>query len=140
MPPREFVPPEVAPSTMWRSQMAIVNSTGNRSFSVFQGFCPLPLQLVEHEKKSSSDALFSDRDLLDLLGRRVRVAHLVEVISGECPYFLSSRIYEAKVLAVQLGSFSDFIETSLLLLEDGYDQPDCINVSNLTLLRVFDIP
>ncbi|HBO7119166.1 TPA: hypothetical protein L4871_006615 [Pseudomonas aeruginosa] len=44
-------------------------------------------------------------------------------------------MYEAKVIAVQVGSVADGVETSLLLKQDGYSS-DFVDISRLTVLEV----
>lgn len=117
--------------------MAIVNSIKNTASSVFRALIPLRFEIVEHEKKSRSSSSFSGVLLPDLLGCRIRVSETLPAIDGYgSDYPARQHVYVAKVIAVQLGSFNDAIEDSLLLLPDGFDQADYVDIKDLVLLDV----
>lgn len=102
-----------------------------------QGFSSTQANLSgvpELEKISCSLASLGESELLDLRDKRIRVLQRVE--------HLPVSRFVAQVMAVQLPAFGSGVETSVLILEDGYssDQLDYVNVSQLTLLEVLPDP
>lgn len=72
----------------------------------------------------------------DFFGKRIRVGEQLQAHYGDDRGFVDeSVVYEAKVVAVHVGSAADGVETSLLLKQDGYS-PDFVEVSRLTVLEV----
>lgn len=86
------------------------------------------------EKMSCSLASLGESELLSLRGKRIRVLQQVE--------HLPVSRFIAQVMAVQLPASGSGVETSVLILEDGYssDQLDYVDASELTLLEVLPDP
>lgn len=103
---------------------------------------PFPSTLIltpELEKISCSTRDKIDIHPLELMGKRIRVAELMETEVGlhEGDAF-QSYITESTVLAVNLGSVDHGIESSLLLID--LDRPNVgpyySDIANLTILEV----
>ncbi|MNZ95613.1 hypothetical protein D3C78_1147730 [compost metagenome] len=73
------------------------------------------------------------------LGRRIRVGELLQACYDDERGLLDeSYVYDAKVVGVHIGSAADGIESSLLLRPDGYEHEDYVDISKLTVLKVFE--
>jgi hypothetical protein len=116
--------------------MAVSNFTQtsmNTVGSAFVAYSQPPFQI---EKISCWLDGFSTAEPLSLLGKRVRLGELLQAdYDDDRGPVEESFVYEAKVLAVHVGSADDGIETSLLLKEDGFE-PDYVDIGRLTLLKV----
>lgn len=110
--------------------MANADFTGMPAGQAFNGKFESGLPQHELEKISCSLASLGESELLNLRGKRIRVLQRVE--------HLPVSRFIAQVMAVQLPAFGSGVETSVLILEDGYssDQLDYVDVSDLTLLEV----
>ncbi|KSM17188.1 hypothetical protein ACEP1N_32935 [Pseudomonas aeruginosa] len=94
--------------------------------------------LLQLEKISCWRGRFFQVDPLFLFGKRIRAGVLVESCYDDDRDIVDeSIVIEAKVIAVQIGSASDGIETSLLLKEDLYE-PEFVDVGCLTVLEVLE--
>lgn len=116
--------------------MAAFNSTQtniNTAGRAFDVRLQLPFQI---EKISCCLDGMASIEPLSLVGKRVRVGELLQAdYDDDRGPVDESFVYEAKVLAVHIGSADDGIETSLLLKQDGFE-PDYVDISRLTLLKV----
>jgi hypothetical protein len=120
-------------------EMAAFNSTETPTLSGFAGFPVNLLSMPELEKISCSIKGKIQVHPLQLMGKRIRYAEVLQVEVGiDEGDALESFISSGTVLAVHLGSIEQGIETSLLIQQDGFDFSDYSNVSNLTVLEVFD--
>lgn len=110
--------------------MANANFTGVPTLQALEGALELSQPRGELEKISCSLSSLGESELLNLRGKRIRVLQRVE--------HLPVSRFVAQVMAVQLPAPGSGVETSILILEDGYssDQLDYVDVSDLTLLEV----
>lgn len=122
--------------------MAVSNSTETPTVPGVKLSGALASSVSQHEKISCSPALLGEAELLCLRGKRIRYATLFEarpelghVLDDDA--FAVSFLGSGKVVGVFIASpdFSD--PSSLLILQDGYDEPDFFDLGQLTLLEVF---
>ena len=118
--------------------MAALNVTQAGVNAVAQGFVSLGASLVQLVKISCWQGGFFQANPFAFLGKRIRVGEWVQGCYDDDRDFVDeSIVYEAKVVAVHVGSVEDGIETSLLLKQDEID-PDHVDVSRLTVLEVLE--
>lgn len=117
--------------------MAALNLTQVNVGIAVAGFMLSEGLAFQYEKISCWNGTLLEVEPLALFGKRIRVGEHTQGIYDADGYVHESVFYEAKVVAVQLGSVEDGIETSLLLRQDGME-PDYVNVSSLTVLEVFE--
>lgn len=110
--------------------MANTNSIEHRESAGFSAAAANGSLTAQHEKVSCSMDALSELELLELRGKRIQVVQQFE-------HTLPEARFVARVMAVHLPAPDSGVETSLLLLEDGYslDQVDYVDVSRLTLLE-----
>lgn len=110
--------------------MDSANATKTSSMSGLRPFGAAPILPAQREKISCSVPGFSDLEPLDLIGKYV---HFLDR-SLITPVTPDPQAYDAKVVAVHLGSLEDGIETSLLLRKcDDAEALNYVNVSDLTV-------
>ncbi|MFO1880588.1 hypothetical protein QOT71_20330 [Pseudomonas aeruginosa] len=119
--------------------MAALNGTQAGSRGVTAGYCGEAVTGFQLEKTSCSFrgkiALYP----LGLIGRRIRIAQLLESDYGDGPV-LESSIGVSTVLAVHLGAQSLGSGSSLLLQDDASSDPYYADLSRITILDVCDVP
>ncbi|EIU3495207.1 hypothetical protein IPC367_29275 [Pseudomonas aeruginosa] len=116
--------------------MAALNVTQTGMTAGAQRFLSVVEIPAELEKISCWFGGCSQANPFDFFGKRIRVGEQVQSHYGDDRGFVDeSIVYEAKVIAVQVGSVADGVETSLLLKQDGYSS-DFVEVSRLTVLEV----
>ncbi len=116
--------------------MAALNVTQTGMTAGAQRFLSVVEIPAELEKISCWFGDFSQANPFDFFGKRIRVGEQVQSHYGDDRGFVDeSIVYEAKVIAVQVGSVADGVETGLLLKQDGYSS-DFVDISRLTVLEV----
>jgi len=84
------------------------------------------------------DGSFS-ADPFVFLGRRIRVGEQLQACyDDERGLVEESYVYEAKVVAVHIGSAADGIESSLLLRPNDVNHENYVDISRLTVLEVLE--
>lgn len=115
--------------------MAALNVTQADVSAVANGFDACVRFPFQVEKISCWNGSFLQIDPFVFFGKSVRVGETLTFAGDDDPAL--TYVYEAKVVAVHVGSVEDGIETSLLLRQDGSD-PDYVTISNLTVLEVLE--
>ncbi|WP_165666570.1 hypothetical protein [Metapseudomonas otitidis] len=110
--------------------MANANSIEHLESAGFSAVAVNGSLTAQREKISCSMAALSELELLELRGKRIQVVQQFE-------HTLPDARFVARVMAVHLPAPDSGVETSLLLLEDGFslDEVDYVDVSRLTLLE-----
>jgi hypothetical protein len=131
--PEELPLPRVATNNDLNKEieMANANFTGMPAAQGSTGSRDTHAQQQQLEKISYSLQSFSEHELLCLRGKRI---HLIQRHDS----FLADSQFFARIMAVQLPAAGSSVETSVLLLEDGYaeDQMDYVDIAKLTVLEV----
>lgn len=114
--------------------MANTNVTGTHETYGYEAFSLCPEKRHELEKISCSLSSFSESELLELRGKRIRVLQSFK-------YQPVSR-FVAQVMAVSLPVQGSGLETSVLLREEGCnaEELDYVDAAQLTLLEVLSAP
>lgn len=101
----------------------------------------VPLAKIRSKLKKIScwkDGSFS-ADPFVFLGRRIRVGEQLQACyDDERGLVEESYVYEAKVVAVHIGSAADGIESSLLLRPNDVNHENYVDISRLTVLEVLE--
>lgn len=117
--------------------MATFNSTETLAASGFSSFAAGGSELPELEKISCSFRGKAFVHPLQLMGKTIRFAEVVESEIGLGEGFANeSSLAVGTVLAVHLGSIQHGIETSLLLQHADGSDPYYSDISRLTVLEV----
>jgi len=118
-------------------EMATCNSTETLATSGFSSFAAGSFELPELEKISCSFRGKAFIHPLQLMGKTIHFAEVVEseIGLGE-GYANESSFSVGTVLAVHLGSIQHGIETSLLLQQADGSYPYYTDISKLTVLEV----
>lgn len=117
--------------------MATFNSTETRATAGVPSVAPAIFSMPELEKISCSVRGKFFLHPLNLMGRKIRFAEVVEAEIGIGEGYASESSFAVgTVLAVHLGSIEHGIETSLLISEDDGSDPYYSDISNLTVLEV----
>jgi hypothetical protein len=119
--------------------MASTNATNSARNNLALPFAAPDILPPELEKISCSTRCQNSIHPLKLVGKRIRVAELMEVEVGLCEGdALQSHITESTVLAVNIGSIEHGVASSLLLTDMA--RPNIgsyyANIADLTILDV----
>lgn len=119
--------------------MAALNVTQVHANAGVHTFGALALNQLQIEKISCWKDGFFSADPFCFLGRRIRVGEQFQAsYDDERGLVDESYVYEAKVVAVHVGSAVDGIESSLLLRPRGVDHENYVDISRLTVLEVLE--
>lgn len=117
--------------------MAVLNSTETRVLPVSQSSAVSRSKTAELEKISCSLDRYSVSELVQLVGRRVLVSESLTLMPGEVADSCLAQVYRCKVLSVCFGSASDGVISSLSLLQEGYEFPNDVDLTDLVLLDAY---
>lgn len=116
--------------------MDVLNVTQVSAVSACKLFLGDTQTSVEIEKISCWLGGLSSANPFEFIGKRVFLGDRGDALVSDPRMVGWVDFYSAKVLAVHVGSFSDGIETSLLLRNDRGGSDDYVPVSRLTVLGV----
>jgi hypothetical protein len=92
-----------------------------------------------YEKISCSMADGTTIDPFSLMGLHLRLAEVLEIDNGVGDdRVLESSMYSGVVVGVLIGSSFHNVSTELLIIPDGYSEPDHVPVDRLTVLSLID--
>ncbi len=119
--------------------MAALNVTQVQANAGARGFDAFGQKQLQVEKISCWKGRSFTADPFCFLGRRIRVGEQLQACyDDERGLVEESYVYEAKVVAVHIGSAADGIESSLLLRPNDVNHENYVDISRLTVLEVLE--